>query len=474
MRRGLERKRFMKLRTLLLCFAAAIALTLCASAADIVDSGTCGENVTWTLDSDGVLNISGTGAMDDWGYNDKDFPNTPWKKRNSNIVTAVINKGVTSIGAYAFYECANLTSVTIPDSVTSMCDSVFAYCVSLTNVTIPDSVISIGDSAFSGCASLTSVTIPDSVSSIGGHAFASCGLTSVTIPDGVTSIGRGTFLWCNSLTSVTIGNSVTSIGSHAFYECKSLTGVTIPDSVTSIGNYAFHYCSRLTGVTIGNGVTSIGESAFSFCASLTSITIPDSVISIGVGAFRGCANLTSVIIPNSVTNIFGEAFRDCKSLKDVYYNGSAAQWKEINIFRENDALKNATIHYNEQDVGVGITLTDKNGDTVDATGHTGEREETKKDVFQDGAEFTASFTAADPDAVKSSELVTANVFLIFYDKGGLMVSLESREINLSDPLNLMFVLELRIPEGAKTLKFLILSDSFEPLRVARMIESSAA
>ena len=35
--------------------------SLTASAAE---SGTCGENLTWTLDDEGTLTISGTGAMD--------------------------------------------------------------------------------------------------------------------------------------------------------------------------------------------------------------------------------------------------------------------------------------------------------------------------------------------------------------------------------------------------------------------------
>ena len=34
-----------------------------AYGAEIVDSGTCGDNITWTLDSEGLLTISGTGKM---------------------------------------------------------------------------------------------------------------------------------------------------------------------------------------------------------------------------------------------------------------------------------------------------------------------------------------------------------------------------------------------------------------------------
>ena len=145
-----------------------------ALAADIVDSGTCGaegdgSNLTWTLDSEGVLTISGSGDMHDYGSFD-----APWYGSKSMVKSAVIADGVTSIGVYAFYECRSLTSVTILDSVTLIDDAAFYNCSSLTSMTIPDSVTSIGSSAFEGCASLTSVTIPDSVTSIGWSAFKGC------------------------------------------------------------------------------------------------------------------------------------------------------------------------------------------------------------------------------------------------------------------------------------------------------------
>ena len=273
-----------------------------ALAADIVDSGTCGaegdgSNLTWTLDREGVLTISGSGDMYDYGLSD-----APWYGIRSRVKSAVIADGVTSIGYKAFDDCTSLTSVTIPDSVTSIGYKAFDDCTSLTSVTIPDSVTSIGDSAFSGCTSLTSVTIPDSVTSIGDSAFSGC----------------------TSLTSVTIPDSVTSIGGWAFYECTSLTSVTIPDSVTSIGN-----------------------GAFKGCTSLTSVTIPGSVTRIGVGAFASCTSLTSVTIPDSVTRIGKQAFDYCTSLTDVYYAGSEAQWKAISISSAgNNDLLTANIHYN--------------------------------------------------------------------------------------------------------------------------------
>ncbi len=247
-------------------------------AADIVASGECGEdgdNLTWTLDSEGTLAISGEGDM--WDYYDE--PPYPYLE---TITRVILKDGVTSIGNWAFAYCTSLTSITIPHSVTSIGVLAFEYCTSLTSITIPDSVTSIGDGAFSNCTSLTSITIPDSVTSIEATAFHRCtSLTSITIPDSVTIIGERTFYECTSLTSITIPDSVTIIGKRAFYECTSLTSITIPDSVTSIGESAFEYCYGLTDITIPDSVTSIGSYAFYSCTSLTDITIlnPDCEIS---------------------------------------------------------------------------------------------------------------------------------------------------------------------------------------------------
>ncbi len=99
--------------------------------------------------------------------------------------------------------------------------------------------------------------------------------------------------------------------------------------VTSIGNSAFIYRTSLTSITIPDSVTSIGDAAFWDCESLTSITIPDSVTSIGDEAFRNCSSLTSVTIGNSVTSIGDEAFQSCTSLTNITFNGTMAQWKNI-------------------------------------------------------------------------------------------------------------------------------------------------
>ena len=203
------------------------------------------DNLTWKLYEDGTLNISGTGAMKNYGYSNNRSP-VFW---NTDVTSIVIEEGVTSIGNEAFHLCRNLISITIPKTLKS-----------------------IGNNAFYDCTSLTSVTIPGNVESIGESAFYYCdNLTDVTLQDGVKSIGDAAFIWCNNLTNIVLPNSVTSIGYYAFKDCTSLTSITIPDSVTSIGNDAFYNCSSLKTISL-SCKSSLKRSNFGEQADLVSYT----------------------------------------------------------------------------------------------------------------------------------------------------------------------------------------------------------
>ena len=146
--------------------------------------------------------------------------------------------------------------------------------------------------------------------------------------------------------NIDIQNGITRIGTYAFNECSNLISISIPNSTTSIGDGAFYGCSNLTSISIPDSVSYIGGSAFEYCSSLTSINIPNGVTRFDYYTFYGCSNLTSISIPDSITSIRLYAFSNCASLNDVYYTGDKTSWLNIEIQVYNDALTNATIHYN--------------------------------------------------------------------------------------------------------------------------------
>ena len=285
-----------KLAVVLLLF-----LLLCAfpagyaGAADTLDAGSCGSNLLWVLDSDGILTISGQGDMYDYAGDSTDDP--PWYHLRTSITKVHVTDSVTDIGNYAFWSCDNLSDIVLPAALTS-----------------------IGAGAFGGC-SMSSINLPQSLESIGDHAFSNCErLTSITIPEGVTSIGDYTFSNCGKLTSADLPDGITDIGYGAFSDCVRLSYITLPDSVQSIGDYAFSNCSGLTGITVPDGTTDIGSWAFAY-SGLTGITIPNSVVRIGDSAFSGC-----------------------NSLSQVNYGGTAAQWAEISIGSDNAPLLTAELN----------------------------------------------------------------------------------------------------------------------------------
>ncbi len=328
------------LTTLSMAFVALLAVFLLASpakAAEVTASGTCGDNLTWELTDDGTLTISGTGAMTNYSYSNR----APWYTYRYDVLSVVIENGVTTVADYSFYYCESLPSITIPDSVTSIGNYAFFACWELTSITIPESVTSIGDSAFGHCSSLVNILVHadnkcftdiDGVLFTKNYQVLICYpagnklYSTYVIPDSVTSIGCGAFSGCASLKNIVIPNSVTSIGEVAFYECTSLTSITMPNNVTSIGKYAFFDCGSLTSITIPDGVISIGNYAFCNCLSLTSITIPESVTSIGMFAFGNCSSLTSVTFKSLVPpSIHWLAFNNVTAT--VYYPDTEA-WTE--------------------------------------------------------------------------------------------------------------------------------------------------
>ncbi len=202
---------------IVLC-AFCFTLTAPAQAAAVMKTGTCGENLTWTLDDTGLLTISGTGDMLDY-----DVGEGRWFPYWESITAVVIEEGVTSIGTQAFAGCSNLVSAAIPESVTKIGEKAFIDCTSLTSVIIPNSVTTLGKRVFQGCSSLTAVTLPSNITIIREFSFSGCSsLVSIIIPDSVSVIGECAFENCTGLLSVTVPVAVVRIGLRAFHNCKRL------------------------------------------------------------------------------------------------------------------------------------------------------------------------------------------------------------------------------------------------------------
>lgn len=327
------KQRIFRALSLVLCLALCLGLVP-ARAAEVVDSGTCGENLTWSLNSEGELRISGAGPMPDYG----NYNGTPWYPHREEITSVVIGEGITRVGSRsfenysqlagltlpegleevgycAFGDCSALQELVVPGTVRSMDVGAFANCYALASLTIRNGVTGLGSTNFQGCRELTSVTIPSSVKTIGEAAFCACTkLERVELPEGLETIGEGAFSKCPALTQITLPSTLAYLGPVAFQQ-TGLTHVTIPAGMDAA--VAPFYQSALETVTIEPGRTAIPAGMFQSCASLKSAAIPQGVTTIGYGAFQACTALETVTIPSTVTTIEGQAFNDCTSLTEV-------------------------------------------------------------------------------------------------------------------------------------------------------------
>ncbi len=365
-----------------------LTLTMIISAFSVTAlavSGTCGANVSWSLDENGVVTVSGSGDMSDYYYEEN-----PWNAYKDSIKAVVINNGITSIGEFAFYNCSAIESISIPNSVTTIDTRAFDGCSSLKSITIPASVSSIGWGAFgSSQVSLESISVSSgnnvyhsnnsclietstkklvlgcknsvipadgSVTAIGDLSFNYCkDLKTIEIPESVSSIGYNSFGECSSLESINIPEAVTEITRHAFDGCSSLKNIVIHDSLISIGELSFNRCTSLKSIYIGSSVSSISNDSFSSTESLEEIVVsPDnkvyhssgnclietesklllkgcgesvipsdgSVTSIGYMSFGYSQNLTGIYIPDSIVSIEAHAFSTCASLEKVIISDS--------------------------------------------------------------------------------------------------------------------------------------------------------
>ena len=365
---------------------------------EIVGSGKCGDNLTWKLDANGTLTISGSGKMYKYGVGSLGVAaQAPWQELRNDypVKKLVLSEGITSIGTCAF-EFSKIETLDIPSTVTEIDVSAFEYCDKLTTVTGGENVTIISPMAFMGCSELTSFQWSDKLQAVRYYAFKSCKkLTSVELASSVTEIGMQAFEGCEALATViyhstekdwnniqiqegndpllnakriyvtdstvassgTVGNLTwtyttddtltisgngempdTFFGSH-FPDVKK---VVLTNGITSVNGNNFEHCAVLETVELPDGVTSIGEWAFKGCESLKNIRLPDGVTKIGEGAFSECKALKEFYIPDSVTEIGIHAFSQCESLTEITIpNG--VNTVENSVFSNCYALKTVTI-----------------------------------------------------------------------------------------------------------------------------------
>lgn len=234
-------------------------------------SGTCGKNLTWSLDSNGTLTISGTGKMFDCTtYGSNHWLSTPIKR-------VVIHDGVTYIGKGAFSSCTSLMSVIIPEGVTTICSETFSDCISLKEIYYPtgrgfEKALSQGNKAkfipYNPAPSTVSKPKPQPVVEqlrwkVEGKTLTSGGVRKIKC------YSYADTPWIDSshkIQKIIFEDGVEEIAANAFIDCTRLEQVIIPASVKTIGDCAFTVCycgertvngGRNVIWSLGNGVLMI-------------------------------------------------------------------------------------------------------------------------------------------------------------------------------------------------------------------------
>ena len=313
-----------------------------------VASGTCGDDLTWKLDGNGLLTISGTGAM--WDY---DWGETPWF--SSGVKHVVVEKGVTRLGNNAFqvkdydvqsvslpeglleigsWALANLKQrdLRLPESLTTIRDKGL-YCASAETLYLPKNVRIIEEDGLGLMAPETIQVDPDNpyFKVENGALYTKDGsrlllisvnykITEFVIPDRVTSIDNGAFVNAYNLRKVTIGKGYTTVpqtrGAFGGYNLEEIqvdpanTGLRDIDGVlfSKDGTILLDYPSSRPGstYTVPEGTEKLLPYSFCFCPNLTEVVLPEGLKTMDT-ALWACQSLKTVTIPRSITSLEGNA-----------------------------------------------------------------------------------------------------------------------------------------------------------------------
>lgn len=234
-------------RLMAVLLALVLVLSMVPSASATEAEGTCGESLSWAF-SDGVLTITGTGAMYDYDQ----YNYAPWYSFREQILRIALPEGLTRVGNMAFYDCVNLQAASIPSTVTEIGELAFCQCQSMTILTLNEGLVSIGRSAFELCSAVQDIRLPQSLTSIGRRAFYRCaGLLYVTVPASVANMGSAVFAYCESLLRAEVKAPLSSLPRWTFYGCESLTSISLAAETTGVETNAVNGCENLNVVYYG-------------------------------------------------------------------------------------------------------------------------------------------------------------------------------------------------------------------------------
>ncbi len=355
-----------------LLLAAMLLLTVApfaafAEPAEIAASGKCGDNVTYTLDANGVLTLSGTGETYDGAYTfDYDETNgweyiycmdsstSPLNSFFHKATKVVVKEGVTSIGSALFAGLRKVTEVSLPKSLKRIGDQAFEECISLSEIIVPEGVETIGARAFAGCVGAMNAVLPATLTAIGANAFArESGVQMVEyqimfkeyVGAPVAIRYTGTAAQWKALTkNVDIDGAQDSVIQTGYVPGEPFTPVVLISgfigspklsdiewSLDSTGclrftgkgamgssreNGAFNPYFYNTNDWESDGVTSI-DAAPVYRNLITSAVVGPGITSIGNCVFKFCTELTQVSLPEGLESIGIEAFEGCTALPEI-------------------------------------------------------------------------------------------------------------------------------------------------------------
>ena len=253
-------------------------------------------------------------------------------------LTSVSLPNVTTIGDRAFFGCENLSAFALP-SVAMIGPEAFTGCSGLTGeLTLPESVTSISAYAFERCTNLTSITILAGVTNIGMGAFSDCSnlvkamvqvekppmggtemflgastALRIVVPAGSSREYRGAQFWSDYAEKIwefyPAGDTV-----MAYWNCAtllSIEGTGAMDDFVGAASVPWAAVAKdLSAVTVADGVTYIGKNAFAGIAD--TVTVNGTALSV-YDMMAGARGSSEPDIPDNMVLVTKESIQAAKA-----------------------------------------------------------------------------------------------------------------------------------------------------------------